>query len=102
MDTKEKIYKVIYRAVDEINTLSDDDYELNKTRETILLGQGGDLDSLGLINLIVAVEQNIEDEYDTAVTLADEKAMSQKQSPFRTIGSLADYIEILLDEELND
>jgi hypothetical protein len=26
------------------------------------------------------------------ITLADEKALSQKESPFRTIGTLIDYI----------
>jgi hypothetical protein len=37
------------------------------------------------------VEQAIQDQYGIAVTLADEKALSQKNSPFKTIGTLADY-----------
>jgi acyl carrier protein len=44
------------------------------------------------------IEQNIEDEFDVSITIADEKAMSQKRSPFRTIGTLADYIDMLLRE----
>ena len=75
---------------------------MDKSLETKLIGGNNKLDSLGLINLIVALEQNIEDEFDISLTLADERAMSKKHSPFRTIGSLADYIEILLKEELND
>jgi acyl carrier protein len=47
--------------------------------------------------LIVAVEQNIEDEFDITIILADERAMSQKHSPFRTVRSLVDYIETLID-----
>jgi len=66
------------------------------------LGSSSKLDSLGLINIIVAVENNIENEFDTTITLADERAMSQENSPFRTVGSLADYIELLLEEKLND
>ena len=67
-----------------------------------LLSDKGKLDSLGLINLIVTVEQNIEDDFDITITLADERAMSQEHSPFRTIKTLTDYIEILLEEKLND
>ena len=51
-----------------------------------------------LVRLIVIIEQNIEDEFDISLTIADERAMSQKQSPFRTIGTLVDYIDILLKE----
>jgi acyl carrier protein len=70
--------------------------------DTTIYGNDSRLDSLGLVNLIVAVEQNIEDEFDVNITIADERAMSQKHSPFTTIGSLANYIEMLLKEELND
>ena len=52
--------------------------------------------------MVVAVEQNIEDEFDVTITLADERAMSQQTSPFRTVGTLTDYIEMLLGEKLND
>ena len=53
------------------------------------------------LNLIVVIEQNIEDEFDVSITIADERAMSQKHSPFRTIGTLADYIDMLLKEIQN-
>lgn len=59
--------------------------------DTVLFGDGGALDSMGLVTLIVAVEQAIEDKYDASAGLANEKAMSQSKSPYRTIGTLADY-----------
>ena len=62
------------------------------------LGRGGALDSLGLVNLIVAVEQVIETATGQSITLADERALSQKNSPFANIGSLAVYIQTLLNE----
>ena len=68
----------------------------------MLFGGNSKLDSLWLINFIVLVEQNIEDELNITITLADERAMSQKHSPFRTVGSLIDYIKVLLEEKLND
>jgi acyl carrier protein len=60
-----------------------------------LLGPGSTLDSMGLVTLIVDVEQRLADEYDVSVTLASENAMSRRQSPFRTVGALADYISEL-------
>lgn len=70
-----------------------------KGAETILFGRKGKLDSIGLVNLVVAVETLIEEEFDVNLTIADERAMSQKHSPFRTVSTLADYIIMLLEEE---
>ena len=57
------------------------------------------LDSLSLVSLIVSVEQGIEDEIGQMITLADAKAASQENSPFRTIGSLSHYAAKRLQEE---
>jgi hypothetical protein len=40
----------------------------------------------------------VADDLGKAIVLADERAMSQKRSPFATAGTLADYIELLLSE----
>lgn len=68
--------------------------------ETRLIGKDAALDSLGLVTLIVDLEARIEERYDVALTLADERAMSQQRSPFRSVGALADHICALLAEEL--
>jgi acyl carrier protein len=60
--------------------------------ETHLIGRNGILDSLGLVNLIVDVEEEVNARFDLAISLVDDRAMSQKHSPFATIGRLADYI----------
>lgn len=59
--------------------------------ETALLGRNGVVDSLGLVSVIVAVEQAISDQLGLSVSLADERAFSQKSSPFRSVGTLAAY-----------
>ena len=66
---------------------------------TRLFGRDGVFDSLGLVGLIVAVEEAIEEDYEVHVSLANERAMSEKKSPFVDVGSLAAYIEGLLREE---
>ena len=66
---------------------------------TRLIGPSAVLDSLGLVTLITDVEQRLEEEYDIALTLADDRAVSQRNSPFRSVQSLADYIALLIEEQ---
>lgn len=66
---------------------------------TSLFGKQGLFDSLGLVSLVVAVEEAIADKYGVTVSLADEKAMSQKHSPYRNILSLAEYASSLIPTE---
>jgi acyl carrier protein len=93
-----KIIESVYRAVDEVNELQPSGVNLEKSLKTALFGDGAILDSLGLVGLIVAVEEQIQDEFGVAVTLADERALSQSQSPFLTIGTLVDYVNMLISE----
>ena len=97
-----KIKQAIFNSIEEINQQLEKEDKLENSVDTILFGEGGKLDSLGLINLVVAAEQNIEDEFDVTITLADERAMSQENSPFMNVGSLVEYIGILLNEKLDD
>ena len=69
------------------------------TAETRLLGRSAVLDSLGLVQLLVDVELQLDNAHGIAVTLADERAMSQKHSPFRSVGTLSDYIDTLIQED---
>ena len=69
------------------------------SRDTLLFGESGLLDSVGLVSLIVAIEQEIENDLGVSIVLADERAMSQKNSPFRSIGALADYAASLAAAE---
>jgi acyl carrier protein len=66
--------------------------------DTRLFGGDSPLDSTALVSLIIEVEQQVNETYGIDTVIADDRAMSQAHSPFRTIGSLADYIETLLKE----
>lgn len=93
---REKILSIIY---DEMNALMEQDSvqgEMNE--ETGIYGSSGRLDSMGLVSLLVAVEQAVEDEFDIEIAIANAKAMSQKNSPFKTVGSLADYVTELVKD----
>lgn len=68
------------------------------TSETRLFGGASLLDSAALVSLLVEVEQQVNDACGTTIVIADDRAMSQKRSPFRTIGSLGEYVSMLLGE----
>ncbi len=97
---RQRIISIITREAGDLNEQNEKKVAVEEGENAGLYGANGALDSIGLVTLIVAVEQAIEDEMGTTVSLADEKAMSQKHSPFRTIGTLADYIIQLLREEV--
>jgi len=59
------------------------------------LGPSSTWDSIDLVNFIIAVEERIEKETGKRITLVSEAALSRTRSPFRTLGTLAGYIEEL-------
>jgi acyl carrier protein len=94
----ERITKTILAAFAELNEQLEAEQRIAATAETALMGKGAVLDSLHLVNLIVAVEARIDEEFGVTVTLADERAMSQKSSPFRTVTTFAEYGTMLVNE----
>jgi len=101
MDTSENVLAAIYRAVDWINAELPPDRQLSKSPDTHLLGPQSVLDSLHLVSLLINIEREIEDTLGVTLTLANERALSMKESPFRTIQSLADYVAALISEVQN-
>lgn len=95
-----RILDCIYDAVDEANEDSPDQPPLEKARDTQIYGSADGLDSLALINFVVAVEENVERAFDTSIMLGDDRALAADPSPFRTLGTLAEYVELLLTEDV--
>jgi acyl carrier protein len=94
----------ILSVIREFNQQVPTDRRIPETPETTLFARDGHVDSLGLVNLILMVEERLKDEYRVALTLADERAMSQERNPFRSVRSLAGYICQVLNEsnDLNE
>jgi acyl carrier protein len=102
MTINERAIQAVYRAIEELNGLLPENQRLEKSVDTQLTGQGGKLDSLALVNLIVLTEEKVEDEFDTPVSLTDEKLLSEENGPFKSVGSLIAYICLLLEKKHND
>ena len=94
---KNRINTLINDSIKEFNLTADDKIESEK-----IYGDGSSLDSMGLVNLIVLLENNIEDIFGKAISLTSEKALSQKRSPFQNIETLTNFVETLLNETINE
>ena len=92
------ILNSVYKAIDEINNQRSKKNQLDKIEDTVLMGSGGKLDSLGLVNLIYFVEDEIDEDFKTNITIVDEKLFAQEKSPLKTVGTLVEYIGLLLEE----
>jgi len=102
---KNKVISIIIEALKELAAdFGNDNIEniADTDGETILYGMDGILESIELVSLFADLEEIIFDEFGRDITLADEKAMSQNNSPFRTVNSLSDYIESLLTGDAGD
>ncbi len=94
-----KIEGLIIRTLQEVKEALDGENLNLLDSEIMLFGDKGILDSMGLVSLITDLEERIENEFGISLILADEHAMSQRKSPFRTVSSLAKYISRLIKEE---
>ena len=90
--SKEKITQTIFDAVEEVNILLSEDERLEKLPETLLAGEKGNLDSLGLINFIVEVESRVQKELGLTIDLI--KTLESPDNPMESIGQLIHYIEV--------
>ena len=81
----------MYDAIDIVNQQLPTAKRLRKAPDTVIVGSGGALDSLGVVNFVIAVEDKVAEATGAAVQLLDEHILVEG-SPFHTVGSLARYI----------
>jgi acyl carrier protein len=96
---QDKVTEAIYRAIDDVNLQLPLSSRLQKTHDTVLFGREDGLDSLGLVNLIVALEKHIENGFGKAVSLSVADMLFEPESPFSNVRSLGDYVASLLQND---
>ena len=64
---------------------------LSLTNNSPLIGNEAVLDSRGLVELLVALDDFMEEEFGTEFDWTSDKAMSARNSPFRTPQHLAEF-----------
>ncbi|HVY25547.1 MAG TPA: hypothetical protein VHB79_03320 [Polyangiaceae bacterium] len=92
MIARNDAYQIVLASLQEVFVQSGVEPPASINEDTVLVGNAAVLDSLGVVSLIVEVEQRVESAHSVSITLANDKAMSQKNSPFRTVGVLTDHV----------
>ena len=86
---KQEITEIIIDIVADFLQTQGTHIEINE--ETALFGDKAVLDSMGLVNIVIDLESTLLDK-GMEISLTSENAMSRRQSPFRSVSSLADFI----------
>lgn len=63
-----------------------------------LMGSRSTLDSMAFVMLTAGLEQRLSEQEDITITIVSEKAMSMRHSPFRTMGTMTEYVDGLIRE----
>jgi len=89
--TEEAVREVVLQAMRLANLAREEGSQLGVAAEAPIFGADSPLDSLGLVALLLDIEDGLRG-IGCDVVLGDERAMSQKRSPFRSVQSLVTYI----------
>ena len=93
------VSQIIIEQIESFNENLENPIDTSAADETVLFGAGSVIDSVDLVSLVLDIDQAIDDEYGKHIALVDERAMSRRNSPFRTVGTLAAFINAQLEAE---
>lgn len=97
MVDKQVVVEIILDALRSLNAELDAQAQVPVSVSTPLFGADATLDSLSLVSVIVDVETGVAEAFGHAVSLTDDRALSQPVSPFTDVRTLADYVVSQLD-----
>jgi acyl carrier protein len=89
--TADAVQDVVLQAMRLANLAREEGAQLTVSADAPIFGPDSPLDSLGLVALLLDIEDGLRG-IGCEVVLSDERAMSQKRSPFRNVPSLVAYI----------
>lgn len=100
MTQADRVKQIVLEAIEKFNKSLPEERRLKKSLGAALLGGEENLDSLEFLNLVALIEKNIAKEFKVPFTVFDVNAMTKKNHPFRTVGTLIEYLTELLERRL--
>jgi acyl carrier protein len=94
-DSAAVIEAIVLEGLRTANLARDPASQLAVATDAPIFGSGSPLDSLGLVALLLDIEEALQDR-GYAVVLSDERAVSQRRSPFRSVPALVESIASVL------
>lgn len=99
--TKAEWLDFLYQAIETFNEMQEADEQLPALPETALYcnpenGEAGLLDSMGLMNFLVTVDEMLDEEQDTVgLAFNINTLLEQKETALKNISALAAYLSAL-------
>jgi acyl carrier protein len=94
MEYRKQIIQAIYDAIDDVNRSLEPELMLERSPDTVLLGDGK-IDSLQFLNFTVAIEESIERMFKKTISVIEAALLGAESDPL-TVSALANRIENLL------
>ncbi len=91
-----RVLGAVFGAIDDVNQLLPAEHHVEKSLDAPILGPTAELDSMGFINLIAALEERIEAELGVTLSLVGREAGT---GTFKTVSTLVAYISQVLAEK---
>jgi hypothetical protein len=93
--TSSEIESIVLRAIETLNLARKPEARLQVSPQAPIFGPDSPLDSLGLVSLLIDIEEALS-AAGADLVLSDARAMSSKASPFRSVPALVAHIEATL------
>jgi len=90
---KEKVERLVYEAIRDINKRLLEKRSKEELRDIPLQGS---FDSLSMVNLVVSLEESIKKEFGMSIPLIGTDL--SEGNPFKTAGTITDYIYLQLEK----
>ena len=94
--SEEKVLDIVVEALKD----AWGEYDINDTptADSEIFGGQSVLDSTALVSMILDLEERLEEELGMTVSLMDEKAVSQENSPFQSVATMVAFIKTIVEE----
>jgi acyl carrier protein len=93
MSNVERIRAAVNRTIDAVNDLLPAAQALEANDDFVLVGPDASLDSMGFVNFIVALEEELEREFERGLNIAD--LLDMQTDSGDPISTVADLIRVL-------
>ena len=87
-----EVKEIVFYAIEEANKQLAAKNKVEPSLYLELIGPNRKFDSLGLVNVIVAIEEQIEIKYNKFISILGEDNNSSNNSPLKSVKSLIEYL----------
>tara|TARA_B100000963_G_C22136594_1_gene455675 strand:+ start:213 stop:503 length:291 start_codon:yes stop_codon:yes gene_type:complete len=96
MKLEEKILAAVYKTIDNMNDQLD--LKIEKSYETVIIGQGSKLDSLGVFTFVTDLEDQIENDFNQSISLINDDFLNGNTEHLENVNQLQKYLLPILEK----